>query len=324
MGKDYKRALLVCLLLGYAGFQFFEGKSYTARENSRPNARDEAPDVRAAAAPDGPSQLAESSSGAVEMPTSTSDDTSNVGGESEISFAIRISRSDDSYYPFVDEHYPAAIKGDPGSQFLVWRLMEACRPHHHLFSSNSFEEVLSRLRAPSPATIERLRRTWARCSELHAHAADFSGWERFLKDAAESGHPYAQLEIALTHLANGEPRDAVAPLLTSALSSATADVVFDMSAAAVKPNDPTSAINGAAWILAGCRLGADCGPNGYRMQQLCQFSTECGLGESVDDFVLRQFGQDTYDQAARRAEEILTHLGNDQIARLVSDWVEAG
>lgn len=258
------------------------------------------------------------------MPTSTPGDTSNVGDESEISFAIRISRSDDSYYPFVAEHYPAATEGDPDSQFLVWRLMEACRPHRLLFSSNSFEEVLSRFRDPSPATIERLRRTWERCSELHANTSDFSGWERFLTDAAEGGHSYAQLEVALTRLAKGETRETVAPLLASALSSATADVVFDMSAAAVKPNDPTSAIDGAAWMLAGCRLGADCGPNGYRMQQFCQFSTECGVSESVGDFVLRQFGQDTYDQAARRAEEILTYLDSDQIAPLVSDWVEAG
>ncbi|WP_405240851.1 hypothetical protein [Lentisalinibacter orientalis] len=96
-----------------------------------------------------------------------------------------------------------------------------------------------------------------------------------------------------------------------------------MSAAAVKPDDPESAIDGAAWMLAGCHLGADCGPNGYRMQQFCQFSTECGVGESVDDFILRQFGQDTYDQAERRAEEILSNLGNGKIAPLISDWIEA-
>ncbi|WP_405239275.1 hypothetical protein [Lentisalinibacter orientalis] len=286
--------------------------------------REETPAVRAAAVPDGPSELAKPGPAAVESPTSPPGDTSNVGDESEISFAIRISRRDGSYYPFVAEHYPAATEGDPDSQFLVWRLMEMCRPHDGLLSSSSFEEVLSRLTDPSPATIERLRKTWERCSELHAHASDFSGWGRFLMDAAEGGHPYAQLEVALSRLAKGDTRETVAPLLASALGSATADVVFDMSAAAVEPDDPTSAINGAAWILAGCRLGADCGPNGYRMQQFCQFSTECGVGESVEDFVLRQFGQDTYDQATRRAEEILTHLGNDQIARLVSDWVEAG
>ncbi|WP_405240849.1 hypothetical protein [Lentisalinibacter orientalis] len=100
-------------------------------------------------------------------------DNSNIGDQSSINAAIRISRSDESYYPFVAEQYPAATDGDPDSQFLVWRLMEACRPHHYLFSSDSFEEVLSRLKAPSPATIERLRRTWARCSELHAHTSDF-------------------------------------------------------------------------------------------------------------------------------------------------------
>jgi hypothetical protein len=137
--------------------------------------------------------------------------------------------------------------------------------------------------------------------------------------ATESGQPLALVEKALSSLpaatsesdqAEGARREARETLVKATLSG-NPDALLLMGFMLRGANDPEREVQGAAWMLAGCRAGADCGSDSAIVPiWMCYDSgdVQCQPGLDVERMLGRALSPAEFTQAHARYERISAAL----------------
>jgi hypothetical protein len=156
----------------------------------------------------------------------------------------------------------------------------------------------------------------AQCDAVNGGAPlEFHLAARWYAEAAKNGDLAARTMVRAHDLRRHDPA-VTALLLEEVLASGDPAAVFYFGNTlrvddAANPSEPTEALaTGAlatwAWIVAGCRMGYDCGPNGKVMVGFCLEAGGC-TGEDADAYVRRELPTDAERRELdRRVGEILS------------------
>src|SRR5260221_6010563 len=170
-----------------------------------------------------------------------------------------------NYFEFVARAAQAAYEGDGAAQYYIAHALARCEETNALYqNADSADEAVSHL-AFSPAFLELERREYLNCSKFRGESA-FKGLperpggypaEYWQSRALESRYPVAMVAAALNSPGQYTPK-----VIANALATGNADamLLFGWSQATAAKATESAPIMAAAWVLAACRSGADCGP----------------------------------------------------------------
>jgi len=170
-----------------------------------------------------------------------------------------------SYFEFVTEAAEAAYEGDGPAQFYIAHALARCEETNALYQdADSADQAVSHL-AFSPAFREFERQEYLDCRKFRSDSP-FKGLpersggypaEYWQSRAVESRYPVAMVAAALD-----SPDQYTAQVIATALATGNADamLLFGWSQATAAKATESAPIMAAAWVLAACRSGANCGP----------------------------------------------------------------
>jgi hypothetical protein len=170
-----------------------------------------------------------------------------------------------NYFEFVAEAAQAAYEGDGAAQYYIGHALARCEETNALYqNADSADEAVSHL-ASSPAFLELERREYLNCSKFRSESP-FKGLperpggypaEYWRSRAVESRYPVAMVAAALD-----SPGQYSSQVIATALATGNADamLLFGWSQSTAAKATESAPIMAAAWVLAACRSGANCGP----------------------------------------------------------------
>ncbi len=230
---------------------------------------------------------------------------------------------------FVDDVLPRAERGDPESQYFVFKALNECQLFALVRSRSSKDEWLT---AKSRASVERrqeIARSYDRCepfiglseTALISYYGDDhdSAMREWLRLAAEGGYGVAQASQAAEEItlpgADAATRARTLEMLSAAALTKEPDAltVISMLFAGADATEQVS------WLLVACGNGLDCGPGSAVIEQLCALPRSCTRDESVEQIALANLGEWGFSQAIKRADEISAALGKRNSASLQLD-----
>jgi hypothetical protein len=169
-----------------------------------------------------------------------------------------------NYFKFVAEAAQAAYEGDGAAQYYIGHAMARCEETNALYQdADSADQAVSHL-AFSPAFRELERQEYLDCRKFRSDSP-FRGLperpggyppEYWRSRAVESRYPVAMVAAALDSPGQYTPQ-----VIATALATGNADamLLFGWSQATTAKATESAPIMAAAWVLAACRSGADCG-----------------------------------------------------------------
>jgi hypothetical protein len=187
-----------------------------------------------------------------------------------------------NYFEFVKEAAQAAYEGDGAAQYYIAHVLARCEETNALYQgADSADQAVLHL-AFSPAFRELERQEYLDCSKFRrispfkdlperpgGYPAEY--WQ---SRALESRYPVAMVAAVLDSPGQYPPR-----VIATALATGNADamLLFGWSQATAAKATESSPVMAAAWVLAACRSGADCGPtNDVLPLRLCSAGIELG------------------------------------------------
>ena len=228
----------------------------------------------------------------------------------------------ESYLPAVSEYFEEALEGDADAQYLSWRMLDFCDDVARHYQHKSMEEVIQKLNLRSPWRIAGVETSYKRCIEIANIGLDsYSGWQEFFDMAVAQEQPMALADEAESLLRLDRDSELGRSYLETAAQSGDAEAMLRVGDKA-RQIMLTSESESLAWILAACELGADCGPDGFRVTELCQFSAECVAGDDYPGMIARHGEMDpqSYDMAIARSKAIVDLVQEGHATDLQIDW----
>jgi hypothetical protein len=221
-----------------------------------------------------------------------------------------------NYFEFITRAAQAAYEGDGAAQYYIGRALARCEETNALYQdADSADEAVARL-AFSPALLELEREEYLDCSKFRSDSP-FKGLperpggypsDYWRSRAIESRYPVAMVAAALESPANYAPQVTAAALATG---NTEAMLLFGWKHATADKARMPASIMGAAWVLAACRNGANCGPTNDALPFFtCRAGIELGCTErhtAIDELTTSLSSQDL-DQANLLAQDIQTSL----------------
>jgi hypothetical protein len=170
-----------------------------------------------------------------------------------------------NYFEFVRLAARAAYEGDGAAQYYIGRALSRCEETNGLYrDADSADQAVSHL-AYFPAFLELERQEYVNCGKFRSenpfkdlperaggYPADY--WR---SRAIESRYPVAIVAAALD-----SPGQYTSQMIATALATGNAEamLLLGWSQATVAKMTDSAPIMAAAWVLAACRSGANCGP----------------------------------------------------------------
>jgi hypothetical protein len=187
-----------------------------------------------------------------------------------------------NYFEFVTEAAQAAYEGDGAAQYYIAHALTRCEETNALYQdADSADQAVSHL-AFSPVLLELERQEYLDCSKFR-RISPFKGLperlggypaEYWRSRAIEGRYPVAMVAAALDSPGQYAPQVIAAALATG---NADAMLLFGWSQATAAKATESAPIMAAAWVLAACRSGANCGPtNDVLPLGLCGAGIELG------------------------------------------------
>ncbi len=235
----------------------------------------------------------------------------------------------DHPFEFIRGLARAAYEGDGEAQYRIAKELDRCDATLLLVRKASDPEVAI-WNLPAGWTHSMKERAFAeyhRCSRL-LREDPFAGLPQrpggytvgyWMSRATESGQPLALVEKAISSLpaatsesdeAEGVRTEARETLVKATLSG-NPDALLLMGFVMRGSNDPERELQGAAWMLAGCRAGADCGFDSAIVPiWMCYDSgdVQCQPGLDVETMLGRALSPAEFTQAHARYERISAAL----------------
>jgi hypothetical protein len=235
----------------------------------------------------------------------------------------------DHPFEFIRGLAKAAYEGDGEVQYRIAKELDRCEATLLLVRKASDPEAAI-WNLPAGWTHSMKERAFAeyhRCSRL-LREDPFAGLPQrpggytvsyWMSRATESGQPLALVEKAISLLpaAMSESDEAegvraeARETLVKAMLSGNPDALLLMGFMMRGSNDPERELQGAAWMLAGCRAGADCGFDSAIVPiWMCYDSgdVQCQPGLDVETMLGRALSPAEFTQAHARYERISAAL----------------
>jgi len=172
----------------------------------------------------------------------------------------------------------AAFEGDGEAQYRIAKELDRCEMTLSLVrkSSDPEAQIWNLPAGWTQSMKERAFAEYQRCSRL-LHEDPFAGLPPrtggyniayWMSRATDSGQPLALVEKAANTLdaqagdpvkVDGEARAEAREMLVKAALSGNPDALLLTGFRMLVSSDPRRKLQGAAWMLAGCEAGADCG-----------------------------------------------------------------
>jgi hypothetical protein len=230
-----------------------------------------------------------------------------------------------NYFEFVTAAAQAAYEGDGAAQYYIGHALTRCEETNVLYQdADSAEQAVAHL-AFSPALFELERREYLNCGKFRSDNAFKDLPERpggypaeyWRSRAVESGDPVAVMAAALDSPGQYTPQ-----VIATALATGNTDamLLFGWSQATAAKATETAPVMAAAWILAACRSGANCGPtNDVLPLGLCRAGIELGCTEryTAVDELTGSLGSQELDEANLLARDIQGSMQYRDPARLM-------
>jgi hypothetical protein len=173
--------------------------------------------------------------------------------------------SGSSYFEFVTVAARAAYEGDGAAQYYIGRALARCEETNALYGdADSADQAVSHL-ANFPAVLELERREYLNCGRFRS--------ENPFKDLPErpGGYPadywrsralQTRYPVAMVAAALDSPGQYTPQTIATALATGNTDamLLFGWSQTTAAKATESAPIMAAAWVLAACRSGANCGP----------------------------------------------------------------
>jgi hypothetical protein len=219
----------------------------------------------------------------------------------------------------------SAYDGDGRSQYLVGRELDKCEMTLQIVRKMPAdpETVIWGMPASWPQPLkERTIAEYRRCARLMKEDP-FAGlpprnggysYQYWKQRAAQAGYPLAVAERTLEQLRPPEDaeearklRDESVRALTKATESGDPDVALTIGLRQSWFDDPVRTTTASAWMLAACRLGADCGANSKIYPFWMCYDPEhpnCDKDGDVELAVSRALSPARYADAYAQSQEI--------------------
>jgi hypothetical protein len=230
-----------------------------------------------------------------------------------------------NYFEFVRVAARAAYEGDGAAQYYIGRALTRCEETNALYrDADSADQAVSHL-ANFPAFLELERQELLNCGKFRSanpfknlperpggYPADY--WR---SRAVESRYPVAVVAAALD-----SPDQHTPQVIAAALSTGNTDamLLFGWSQATAAKATESVPIMAAAWVLAACRSGANCGPtNDVLPLGTCSAGIELGCTEryTAIDELAASLGSQDLDEADLLAQDIQRSMQYRDPARLM-------
>ena len=217
-----------------------------------------------------------------------------------------------NYIEFVTAAARAAYEGDGAAQYYIGRALARCEETNALYrDADSADQAVSHM-ASFPAFLELERREYLSCEKFRSdnpfkdlpkraggYPADY--WR---SRALESRYPVAVVAAALDSPGQYAPQTIATALATG---NTDAMLLFGWSQATAAKATESPPIMAAAWVLAACRSGANCGPtNDVLPLAPCGAGIELGCTEryTAVDELTASLGSQDLDEANLLAQDI--------------------
>jgi hypothetical protein len=230
-----------------------------------------------------------------------------------------------NYFEFVTVAARAAFAGDSAAQYYISRALSRCEETNALYrDADSADQAVSHL-ANFPAFLELERQEYLNCSkfrrenpfeDLPKRPGGYPA-EYWRSRAIESRYPVAVVAASLDSPSQYTPQ-AIATALATGNTDAMLLFGWSQTTAAKATESPP--IMAAAWVLAACRSGANCGPtNDVLPLAPCSAGVELGCTErytAVDELTATLGSQDL-DEANLLAQDIQRNMAYRDPGRLM-------
>jgi hypothetical protein len=230
-----------------------------------------------------------------------------------------------NYYEFVTLAARAAYEGDGAAQYYIGRALARCNETNALYrDADSADEAVSRL-AYSPALLELERLEYLDCGKFRSGNA-FKGLperpQGYPADYWRSRAVVSRYPVAVVMAARDSPGKYGPQLIATALASGNTEamLLFGWTQIESAKAADQAPIMAAAWALAACRSGANCGPTNDALPlSPCRAGIELGCTKTytvVDELMATLSVQD-FEQANLLAQGIQTSMRYRDPARLM-------
>src|SRR5882724_9129924 len=230
-----------------------------------------------------------------------------------------------NYFEFVTAAAQAAYRGDGAAQYYIGHALTRCEETNALYrDADNADQAVSHM-ASFPAFLELERREYLSCEKFRSenpfkdlpkrpggYPADYWRWR-----ALESRYPVAVVAAALDWPGQYTPQ-----MIATALATGNADamLLFGWSQAAAANATESAPIMAAAWVIAACHSGANCGPtNDVLPLGTCSAGIEVGCTEryTIVDELTTSLGLQDLHEANLLAQDIQGSLHYRDPARLL-------
>jgi hypothetical protein len=217
-----------------------------------------------------------------------------------------------NYFEFVTMAARAAFEGDSAAQYYISRALSRCEETNALYQdADSADQAVSHL-ANFPAFLELERQEYLNCGKFRS--------ENPFKDLPQrpGGYPAeywrsralaSRYPVAVVAASLDSPGQYTPQTIATALATGNADamLLFGWSQTTAAKATETAPIMAAAWVLAACRSGANCGPtNDVLPLAPCRARVELGCTEryTAVDELTATLGSQELDDANLLAQDI--------------------
>jgi hypothetical protein len=220
--------------------------------------------------------------------------------------------SGSNYFEFMTVAARAGYEGDGAAQYYIGRALTRCEETNALYGdADSADQAVSHM-ASFPALLESERQEYLDCSKLRSenpfkdlperpggYPADY--WR---SRALESRYPVAMVAAALD-----SPGQYNSQMIATALATGNGEamLLFGWSQATAARATESAPVMAAAWVLAACSSGANCGPtNDVLPLATCRAEIQLGCTEryTAVDELAASLGSQDLDEASLLAQDI--------------------
>ncbi len=239
-------------------------------------------------------------------------DTPAQGQPDKKNWVAQFHAARSNYFEFVAQAARAAYEGDGAAQYYIGRALTRCEETNALYQdADSADQAVSHL-AASSALLQLERREYLNCSkfrsenpfkDLPERRGGYPG-DYWRLRAVESRYPVALVAAALDAPGADAPHVIATALATG---NTEAMLLFGWSQATAAKAADSAPIMAAAWVLAACRSGANCGAtNDVLPFATCSVEIELGCTEryTAVDELRASLGSQDFEEANLLALDI--------------------
>jgi hypothetical protein len=233
--------------------------------------------------------------------------------------------SGSNYFEFLTRAARAGYEGDGAAQYYIGRALGRCKETNALYGdADSADQAVSHMES-FPALLELERQEYLECRKLlnknpfgdlpvrpGGYPADY--WR---SRALESRYPVAMVAAALD-----SPGQYNSQMIATALATGNGEamLLFGWSRATAASATESAPVLAAAWVLAACHSGANCGPtNDVLPLATCRGDIQLGCTEryTAVDELAANLGSRDLDEARLLAQDIERNMAYHDPGRLM-------